>query len=273
MVTGNEITLVTVLPMIMMGIFFISLMAIFVGILIWVYKDAKSRGLNAWLWVLIVALLNTSFIGLILYFLVGRKESKSICTSCGSSITDTSSFCPVCGVKTTIEKKEGKSAKPLVILIIVAVCIFIMAFICMMIAAFTSFEEGKSTGVVDEFTNNYSTGIEEFKTENMNNGGFDFETGAIETNLGDKWNYKASTFDGSKSKYYDIGDEYTLKINASYQGGKFYIMATGMEEPINLVANEEKEMSIDMSEYKGENIELTIFGENASDVKFSANLE
>lgn len=43
-------------------------------IVAWVYKDAKSRGLNAELWVLII--LCGGFLGLIIYIFIGRKENK-----------------------------------------------------------------------------------------------------------------------------------------------------------------------------------------------------
>lgn len=54
-------------------------LAILFGILailfvaIWIYKDAKQRGLNAELWTLVFIFIG-NFVGLILYLLIGRKE-------------------------------------------------------------------------------------------------------------------------------------------------------------------------------------------------------
>ena len=55
---------------------------IFLGI--WTYKDATNKGLNAKLWTLIVAF-GPSGIGLLIYFLVGRKQSFIKCVNCSKS--------------------------------------------------------------------------------------------------------------------------------------------------------------------------------------------
>ena len=70
-------------------------------ILIWVYQDAESRGLNGVLWALITFFL--SIIGLIFYLVV--RESKisvsqritRVCPKCGQVLTEDAKFCPRCG--------------------------------------------------------------------------------------------------------------------------------------------------------------------------------
>lgn len=80
-----------------------ALMAV-VFISIWVYKDARQRGLSAGMWVLIVVLSGT-FIGLFLYLLVGRKQRNGVCDKCGEAINIQGAFCPTCG-ETIAESKR-----------------------------------------------------------------------------------------------------------------------------------------------------------------------
>jgi len=71
-------------------------------ILIWVYQDAESRGMNGLLWAIIVFFL--SIVGLILY-LVAREGKISpppqritrVCPKCGTVLSEDAKFCPRCG--------------------------------------------------------------------------------------------------------------------------------------------------------------------------------
>lgn len=65
---------------------------------IFVYRDAKSRGMNALLWALIAALC-PSFVGLIAYLLVRGSYSNWKCPRCGGSVRETYTACPQCGAK------------------------------------------------------------------------------------------------------------------------------------------------------------------------------
>jgi len=80
-----------------------------VGILLclWVYNDAKSRGMEGALWVLIVLVANV--VGLIVY-LFAREERRPryqtssysgkqtrFCSSCGSEHEPNAKFCSQCG--------------------------------------------------------------------------------------------------------------------------------------------------------------------------------
>lgn len=71
---------------------------------IWVYKDAKQRGLSAGMWTFLVVLSGT-FIGLILYLLIGRKQRYCVCDKCGAAINIQGAFCPKCG-ETIVESKR-----------------------------------------------------------------------------------------------------------------------------------------------------------------------
>ncbi len=54
--------------------FYVVLFIIWIILAVWVYKDAKARGENAVLWLLIVLI--TGIIGLIIWLIVRPKEKK-----------------------------------------------------------------------------------------------------------------------------------------------------------------------------------------------------
>jgi hypothetical protein len=66
-----------------------------IGIGIYVYRDARQRGMEPIVWTL-VAIFIPYFIGLIIY-LVTRKPLQSTCPSCGAGAPWKAPFCPSCG--------------------------------------------------------------------------------------------------------------------------------------------------------------------------------
>ena len=77
-------------------IFVVLLLVVNVLILIWVYNDAKSRGMeNAVLWLIIVLI--TGLIGLIIYLIVRPKGDKVVCPSCSKKRMTGLPRCPHCG--------------------------------------------------------------------------------------------------------------------------------------------------------------------------------
>ena len=53
-------------------LFIIGLLAVWILLAVWVYRDAKKRGMEATLWLLVVLL--TGIIGLIVYLIVRREH-------------------------------------------------------------------------------------------------------------------------------------------------------------------------------------------------------
>lgn len=77
-------------------VFSIILMAIvFLTIGAFVYKDAKKRNMNEWMW-LTIALYVPNFIGLIIYIIVRQNYNKK-CFSCGAKVEENFEVCPFCG--------------------------------------------------------------------------------------------------------------------------------------------------------------------------------
>jgi len=67
-----------------------------IALLIWVARDAKSRGMDsAVLWMVLVML--TSVIGLIIYIFARPQGQVIRCPSCGNGRLQVSAKCPHCG--------------------------------------------------------------------------------------------------------------------------------------------------------------------------------
>lgn len=74
----------------------LTMFALNIAMLVWVARDAKSRGMDSSvLWMLLVML--TGPIGLILYFLSRPQGELSQCGSCGNKRLRASAKCPHCG--------------------------------------------------------------------------------------------------------------------------------------------------------------------------------
>ena len=74
------------------------IIAIPICIGLFVYHDAKSRGMEAILWTL-AAVLIPYCIGLIIYLVVRYNHSANRCYRCGANVKDTYTLCPQCGVE------------------------------------------------------------------------------------------------------------------------------------------------------------------------------
>ena len=81
---------------------FIFFLALFVGIPVligvYVYRDARTRGMNAPLWTL-VAILAPMLIGFIVYLLVRGSYSDLKCPRCETRVKEEYTACPKCGAK------------------------------------------------------------------------------------------------------------------------------------------------------------------------------
>lgn len=111
----------------------------------WTYRDASNKGLNAKLWTLIV-IFGPSGIGLLIYFLVARKQSFVKCVNCQNSIPSDSKYCNKCGnVVTEVKEIEKKSTKQLIVGFIVSFVVSILCFGGLIIASETlEFKSGTS---------------------------------------------------------------------------------------------------------------------------------
>ena len=82
------------------SLFMLMIIVVMLPLLIgvYVYRDAKRRGMNAALWTLI-AILAPSLIGFIIYLLVRGNYSNLKCPRCDATVTEQYVVCPKCGAQ------------------------------------------------------------------------------------------------------------------------------------------------------------------------------
>jgi hypothetical protein len=80
----------------------LALLALWIFVCLWVYRDAEGRGMNGLLWALLVFI--GHIIGLIIYLIVRSERAArpqavccEKCPSCGTEVRTGFTFCPHCG--------------------------------------------------------------------------------------------------------------------------------------------------------------------------------
>jgi hypothetical protein len=74
----------------------VAILAIDIALLVWVARDAKSRGMDsAVLWMLLV--MCTSVVGLVIYLLSRPQGTLVTCPHCSNTRLQASAKCPHCG--------------------------------------------------------------------------------------------------------------------------------------------------------------------------------
>ncbi|MDO5714148.1 MAG: hypothetical protein Q4Q07_06905 [Tissierellia bacterium] len=104
----------TILLPVIFGLF-VMIIPLLIGI--WTYKDAKRYGENPILWALIVIFV-PNFIGLILYFLMVRRNPKVECEHCHSFTSGQKPYCTNCGEKIKPVPKENNTIIVFVLIIL-----------------------------------------------------------------------------------------------------------------------------------------------------------
>lgn len=87
---------VMVIPIFLLFLFFALVVPVLVGV--YVYRDAKARGMDAVLWT-IIAVLAPSLIGLIVYLVVRSSNNTRRCAQCGAQVSAEFASCPYCGAQ------------------------------------------------------------------------------------------------------------------------------------------------------------------------------
>lgn len=74
----------------------VGIIALNIALLVWVARDAKSRGMdNSILWMVLVMI--TGLVGLIIYILVRPQGNLVPCAQCKMKRLEVSAKCPHCG--------------------------------------------------------------------------------------------------------------------------------------------------------------------------------
>jgi hypothetical protein len=77
-------------------IIWLCILAVWIALAMWVYKDAKSRGMDNAILLTIVTVI-TGVLGLIIYLLMRPKGNLVACPSCQKKRLEGSAKCPHCG--------------------------------------------------------------------------------------------------------------------------------------------------------------------------------
>ena len=165
----------------------VALLTIPVMIGVYVYRDAKRRGMNAMAWTLI-AVVAPALIGFIIYLLVRGNYSDLQCPQCAEPVTEQYTVCPHCGAKlrpacpncsfpvevdwkvcpkcaTPLEGVEMPSAPPqrqrdrTLGKILIAIIIVPVALIALAVFGLTAYQSGGGSSTMREVT------IEEYGQE------------------------------------------------------------------------------------------------------------
>ena len=218
---------------------------------LWVYKDAKSRGLNAKLWVIAVIFI-PNFIGLILYFIVGRKQIMIECSNCNSRINYDSKYCNKCGHVIDISDKETvefKSNKATIRALIITFVIFVISIILIFGIAFF--------GNIDSYD-------------------FNVNIGGAEWNIGNEWKVSFYKSNETFKKSLTIKDSNTqkLSIKSELEKGELFlrIVQEDKEDIIDLT-NVNGQMEYDLNKFNSGKLKCYLYGNNAKKVKFKATIE
>lgn len=80
----------------MIALVVVAVIALNIALLVWVARDAKSRGLDsAMLWMVLVMF--TGFIGLVIYIFARPQGALIQCAHCNGKRLQVSAKCPQCG--------------------------------------------------------------------------------------------------------------------------------------------------------------------------------
>ncbi|HIZ54679.1 MAG TPA: zinc ribbon domain-containing protein [Firmicutes bacterium] len=127
------------------GLLFILAFWVMIGI--WVYRDSKARGANTLLWTLLVLLVSQG-ISLLLYFIIGRRATTMVCPRCGQRVNTTDTFCSRCGNDLTVTERPAP-VKTKWGLFIAAMISFAMGIICMISGMIVTFALDRESFALD----------------------------------------------------------------------------------------------------------------------------
>jgi hypothetical protein len=216
-----------------------------IGLGIWTYRDAKSHGLEAGMWTLIVVLV-PNFIGLLLYFLIGRKQQQTLCPSCGYKTQQGKPFCSNCGVAMaqggmSMTSSKNNNKKPLIIALACVVITFVLMIFTLVASVYAQ--------------------PEMFTSKNIS-------IGQLETRLPGVWKSSFWYFDGEKSQAINIknGTPSALKVSAEVKKGTLEMGLTvdGKEEERISLGNIDSPYVWDLSSYpENSRVVIHLYGDAA----------
>ncbi len=219
-------------------------------IAVWVYKDAKQRGLNGVLWALLVLVIG-NFGGLILYLLVGRTQNNVICNNCNSKTSGNGGFCSMCGEKIEAKEKSVRSYKGLLIACVVFVCIAIISIVGLVFTYFNA-----SGFQFERRYMGYRTGPDGYMKD-LN-----------EKSSGDTWelSFDESSEDYTIKKFYNAKEEpELLTAYATSSNNGIAVITVSQGDKSKKAVIEMVGTDIDLSDFEEGKLEVEVRNVNAED--------
>lgn len=201
-----------------------------IGLGVWTYRDAKARGLEAGMWAAIVVAV-PNFIGLLLYFLVGRKQQHVLCSTCGLRTEHGKPHCSNCGAVLVPQAgadlpSPRSSKRPLIIALVCVILTFVLIGGAMISTVWAQPEMFRAHNIAIGQTQTMRPGI---------------------------WKLSFWYLDGEKVRTIDTkeGESKTLTVDAKIKKGtvKLGIRAEGKEEELFLLNGRESAFEVDLSQF------------------------
>ena len=220
---------------------------------VWTYRDAKARGLNAVLWVIVV-LLVPSLIGLIVYLVAGRNQSVALCPSCSGSLSASNKFCPKCGTAFGLGADGSIGAAPLPIgktnrgpLIAFIICIALVV-----LASLAAVGIGVFGGLIYSRTGGVTTS--EFSNVSV---------GRIENNIGNNWSITFMRTQGEQKKQFNITSQDTvLVVDSKLESGSLRIQLFQDGKTLSYALTGGNQQ-FSLSQFSPGSLEVTLIADNA----------
>ncbi|MCL2108398.1 MAG: hypothetical protein FWH20_03520 [Oscillospiraceae bacterium] len=233
--------------LIIVGILLASALAVILST-IWVYKDAKAKGLPAGLWALLVVG-SGGFLGLILYILIARKQNNVICGHCNKQ-TSEGVFCSRCGNQLSqADLSNGpsktKAGHGLLIACIPCFAVVLILYAVMMISIF--FPSGG-------FMYSYTSGQYQYSFSDNATG-----KGISQKSSGNYWqmSFKEATAGYTFSNYYAAkASPSSIEVSVNYSNTVHFIVSQGNTKIDEMLTDGDYEF--DMSDFTTGRINIKI---------------
>ena len=240
----NALILLVVLASVLLSL------AAMVCLAVWVYRDAKARGLNAALWTAVV-LLVPSFIGLLLYLLIGRNQTVGLCPACGAGIQGGIGYCPRCG-KSLGDSGEGaepmkplpKTGKGALIAFIVCIAVMVVGLISFTILGLVAFNSNLHSGVVSNYA-----------------------VGKVENHMANTWHMTFNSLEGEQRNDQLVigeGAPKTLHVKSTLGSGKLTLELRQGDTRVAVdLSSPQNTSDVDLSDFQPGPVQLMLISDGA----------
>lgn len=188
-----------VFGMVLIVMSMVAMIVTYICVAVWIYKDAKKRGRNAIIWLLVVLFMPNLIGVVLLYMLTGRAEKTNYCSDCNEKSDDNPSVCIKCGVSIQQTERSVSSLNKRWIYSIIGL---VIAAMVLMLSGFLFFI---------------------FSTDDLVLPG-EVSVGKIENKIGNRWDMRFRYSSETMAQTFDIQDAQSIEIDASCASGVMTIM-------------------------------------------------